>query len=66
VTDRYRLAIQDSSTEGELFDLNDDPHELRNCWSDPTHKEIRANLTEALARAQMNAADRSPMPVYLA
>jgi arylsulfatase A-like enzyme len=65
ITDEYRLTICGSS-QGELFDLKADPHELANEWGRPETKTIQAQLMEILARAQMDVADRSPMPVYLA
>jgi arylsulfatase A-like enzyme len=65
ITDQYRLTICGDS-QGELFDLTDDPHELANEWGNPQMKDTKAHLMETLARVQMEVADRSPMPVYLA
>lgn len=46
--------------EEELYDLENDPHELRNIASDPAHKETLARLRDALAKWQKETAD--PMP----
>lgn len=31
-------------TEGELYDLRDDPHQWRNLWSDPSRRSLRDDL----------------------
>lgn len=35
-------------TEGELYDLRDDPQELHNRWNDPAFRDVRQHLTERL------------------
>ena len=66
VTRQFRLTISDSSNAGELFNLLDDPAELSNRWNDPKYRGVKCRLLENLARAQMDLADRSPLPLYLA
>jgi arylsulfatase A-like enzyme len=44
VTERYKLVIYGNPEEGQLFDLESDPHELHDLWNDPAYKEIRAEL----------------------
>jgi hypothetical protein len=45
--------IQYDGTEGELYDLEQDPHQWRNLWSDPAaasrKADLLADLHEALA-----------------
>jgi len=48
VTDRYRLTAYSDQTYGELFDLHEDPSELRNRWDDPAYQGIRDELRLAL------------------
>ncbi len=48
VTERYRLSIYPGLEEGELFDLQQDPDELHNRWSDPACAGLRARLTAQL------------------
>jgi len=36
-------------TEGELYDMDSDPQELRNLWNDPAAADVRAALTQRLA-----------------
>ncbi len=44
VTDRYKLTVYYNHTYGELFDLEEDPGEIRNRWDDPAYAEIKAQL----------------------
>lgn len=66
VTERHRLTLYDASAQGELFDLVDDPLEVRNLWGKESARDVRADLMERLARAQMEMADTSPWPRSLA
>jgi arylsulfatase A-like enzyme len=46
-------AIIDAhSPEWELFDLDKDPYELHNIYSDPANQELVQNLKQELARQQ--------------
>lgn len=60
--DRYRLTIYDGQDWGELVDLQQDPQELRNLWSDPDSLALRQALSEQLAQAMLAATDNSPYP----
>jgi arylsulfatase A-like enzyme len=62
LTPRHRLTLWAGQDAGELVDLLDDPLELRNLWADPACQGVRAQLTEALARAMIEAAETSPYP----
>lgn len=44
---------------GELYDLATDPNELINLWDDPTHAELRNDLTAMLLDALVATEDRS-------
>jgi arylsulfatase A-like enzyme len=52
--ERYKLNLYHASpatggtTEGQLFDMLEDPHEMNNLWEDPAHQSIRLQLTEKL------------------
>lgn len=63
---RHRLTVYDGVQWGELYDLADDPHEMRNCWDDPAYAAIRSRMFEALARTMLEHVDKSPYPSALA
>lgn len=58
----HRLSLYDGQQWGELYDLQDDPLELRNLWFDPAAVPLRQQLTQRLARAMLAATDDSPYP----
>ena len=62
----YRLTIYDGQSWGELYDLAQDPLELRNLWNDAASQPLRQSLAEQLARAMLSAADTSPYPAAAA
>ena len=48
-TRRYRITRDEAMPErGELYDLDDDPGELVNRWSDPTLASRRSDLLATL------------------
>ena len=63
VTQRWRMTIAHGDAWGELYDLQNDPHEMDNLFEDPSHERVRAELMEKLAYRQMELADRSPLPM---
>ncbi len=62
VTARWRMTIVQGDSYGELYDLQNDPHELDNLFEDVAHRGVRAELMEKLAYREMELADRSPLP----
>jgi len=62
LTPRHRLTLWAGQDAGELVDLHEDPLELRNLWADPSRQGLKAQLTEQLARAMLEAAETSPYP----
>jgi hypothetical protein len=61
--DRWRLTIYDQVEWGELYDLEDDAHEMRNLWDDPGHMATKCHLLDAMARKMTDLADRAPFPI---
>ena len=59
---QYRLTLYDGQDWGELVDLQQDPHELCNLWSDPGSRALRHALSEQLARTMLSMADNRPYP----
>ena len=48
ITPNHKLTVYGGKPYGELFDLERDPRELRNRFSDSSYKTLRRNLTAAL------------------
>jgi arylsulfatase A-like enzyme len=63
VTPRWRMTIAHGDPWGELYDLQNDPHEMNNQFDDEGHRCMRAELMEKLAYREMELADRSPLPM---
>jgi hypothetical protein len=42
------IPIQYDGTEGELYKVDDDPHQWWNLWDDPSHRAIRDDLVDDL------------------
>lgn len=53
ITDRYKLTLYRGRDWGELFDLQDDPNELRNRYEDPAYAEIRCELLNRMMQAEL-------------
>ncbi len=62
VTERFRLSLYSGETWGEIYDLEEDPHEEHNLWDDPAAALLRSDLVAALAHAQIDGVDPSPFP----
>lgn len=66
MTAQYRLTLFLNQPWGELYDLQRDPHELHNLWSEADYATIRLQLTETLLQQVMAAGETSPWPKRLA
>ena len=44
ITDQWKITVYAGQPFGELFDLADDPGELRNRWDDPSYRGVRDDL----------------------
>ncbi len=56
-TKRYKYIYYNMSCEHELYDLLDDPRELKNVYEDPGHREIARCLKEEVLRLQRELDD---------
>ena len=54
---RYKLVVYHGQPVGELYDLEDDPHEFRNLWDDPNAQEAKYERMKRLFDAVMLATD---------
>lgn len=62
VHDRYRLTMYRGKCQNELFDLENDPSEMKNLWDSQDHQAVKAKLVEVLAEQEIAAVDRVPFP----
>jgi len=62
-TPTAKLNYYPQDRVGHLFDLADDPDELRDVWDSPGHRGLRDEMTGALLQAQHEQTD--PLPKVL-
>jgi arylsulfatase A-like enzyme len=64
MTRDYRLTLYQGVDWGELYDLANDPAEMRNLWDEPELKQKRNDLIEGLARQMMALSESSPVATH--
>ena len=57
---RYKLVVYHGHGLGELYDLEQDPHEFDNLWDDPAMQSLKLDLLQRSFDAAMLAMDRGP------
>ncbi|WP_309119913.1 sulfatase-like hydrolase/transferase [Paenibacillus sp.] len=60
VNRRYKLTVYYNRMYGELFDLEEDPGEVRNLWHDKDYKELKMELLMKYVWAELG---KEPMPM---
>ena len=64
---KYKLILRTDPTSlnhfSELYDLNKDPQELNNVFSDGAYKEVISNLKEKIFQWYMLTSDVTPWPI---
>ncbi len=63
VTADARLTLYEGLTDGELFDLQQDPLELTNLFNRPEGQALRLSMTEQLLREMLAHRDLSRYPI---
>jgi arylsulfatase A-like enzyme len=58
-TQRYKLIYFNKIDQWELYDLEKDPHELKNLYSDPAHAELVKTLKEEMYRLKKELKDEN-------
>ena len=53
IGERYKITVYFGRDYGELFDLEQDPRELKNLWNDPNSSELKAELIMKFLQAEM-------------
>src|SRR6185295_9719473 len=66
VTARHKLTVYGGQSFGELFDLENDPHELRNRWADPDAASLKQELILELVQQELGGFAWSPLPIATA
>lgn len=61
--DRYKLCVYHGSDYGELFDMDDDPHEINNLWEDPQYRELKYGLITKSFDASIVISDPGPKQI---
>lgn len=64
--DGWRLTLWQGMDGGQLYNRNEDPHELVNLWSDPKFSAQRADLTEHMLREVIRLTDTAPLATHIA
>jgi arylsulfatase A-like enzyme len=57
--ERYKLIYFNRIDQWELFDLKQDPDEMRNVYADPSYAAVRARLAAELERLRVQFDDRN-------
>jgi len=60
VDERYKITVYYNQTYGEIFDLQEDPHELHNLWDEPAYASLKTELLLKYAWAELG---KEPMPM---
>jgi len=61
VNQRYKITVYRRWEDGELFDLQEDPGEVRNLWHDPSAGELKCRLLHEFMQATL-ACEPTRMP----
>ena len=61
VTDRYKITVYRKGEDGELFDLREDPAEVRDLWHEPSAQALKGRLLYEFMQATL-ACEWTPMP----
>lgn len=61
VDERYKITVYYNQTYGELFDLEQDPGELRNLWDEPQFAGLKSELLLKYIWAELGK-ESMPMP----
>lgn len=53
ITQRYKMTVYRGLEEGELYDLQEDPEERRNRWSDPDYADVKLDVYAQWMQAEL-------------
>lgn len=58
------MVVYRDADYGELYNLRDDPDQVRNLWELPEHAGLRNRLMHRFVRAHMEMEGRFPERIY--
>ena len=61
IEDRYKITVHYNRSYGELYDLREDPGELKNLWDVPDAQDLKRDLLLKFLHAEMGK-EAMPMP----
>jgi uncharacterized sulfatase len=53
VDEQYKITVYRNADYGELFDLKNDPGEIKNLWDDPDSQELKKDLLFKFVQAEL-------------
>jgi arylsulfatase A-like enzyme len=59
--DRWKIIVYPQINKTQLFDLQNDPHEIKDLAADPAHKKTILRLTDKLKAWQLRLGDKQPL-----
>ena len=65
-TKRAKLTLELGTGAGEMYDLENDPHEMRNLFDDPAYSTLRKELTDMVRARPGGERDTFDAPVGMA
>lgn len=63
ITKTWRLSVYHGQNWGELYDLENDPGEIKNLWDTKEYKDVKTMMFERLIQEQISLNDTSPLPL---
>jgi arylsulfatase A-like enzyme len=66
VSGPWRLTYWLEDNFGELYNRDEDPHEIQNLWDDPGYSTQKAELMEKWMLERISLEDIAPRPIYCA
>ena len=66
VSGPWRLTYWLEDNFGELYNRDEDPHEIQNLWDDPSYSTQKAELMEKWMLERISLEDIAPRPIYCA
>lgn len=62
ITDRWKIGFHHFNSDGDLYDFDNDPKELKNLFDDPKYAEVRQMLTTKLVRWRRQLSSKTKIP----